>query len=1318
MAPELRLGYFGGDPDNFTYPRYSLDFAFLRLYDDDDRPLRTDDHFRWSETGTAAGDLVFIIGNPGSTSRLQTVAELEFRRDVEMPALLGFLGSRIEVIRNYMAGREDEPGIDEVRNTVFSLLNAQKAYSGMLRGLEDPYVLARRGAAEADFRGALQADPALAAEYLPLFGEMAGLQSRKAAMAAEFDAFAAFGSPDFESSLILRTLATFQYLNARAQGASPEELDEIADELRAVANRPRELDEALLAARHQDMVDAFGEDDPSVRALLRGRGAEEAASLLMTTSAMGDSAAAVGAVVGGTLNPGTEPAFAFVRSLLGRFGPYRDLMAGVVPEEEAIAAGLGRARFEVDGTRIPPDATFSLRLADGVVAGYPYNGTVAPTHTTYYGLYDRHHSNPGADEWALPPRWLNPSSDFDLSTPLNFVSTADIIGGNSGSPVVNRDLEVVGLVFDGNIQSLPGDYIYMPALNRSVAVDARGILEALEDIYGAERIVEELTGGRGSLRWAACGRDHGAAPLPALARIRPQVRSGGTDGFPPLPPGPPVPGRRSRAGGTPRRGGPGSGKHHGRVPAGRRRMGCRHARDGRASDRGRAGRGPARRDGRPHHRRHGTRARHDLGRGPPARRRPPLPRCGGGVSVPRPGRADSALRRGAGGAAADARHGGAQGGGGRRTARGGDSGAGGRAPGPDRGSPRADPRGRPRLRGTLGGVAQSGDALLAAAPDPRDRSPVRPGRRRLPGAGEVGAAPGGDAGVRAGRAPGQHPRARVDGGRPGRHAPTSGVGRRRYPDRPSGPAGRRADGGGGTRAGSGPREGRGPMSGTGDGTGLAARFRDHLTASGRLEGAERAVVAVSGGIDSMTLLHLLRFGHAAPSLALRVAHLDHRMRAESGADAAWLGEVCAAWGVAYHLRAAATPVRTEAEGRELRYRFFGEVADGAGSGTVVLTGHTADDQAETVLFRIARGSGPRGLGGIHPGRCPSPVRPLLPFRRAEVEAYAAARGVPHREDPTNRDPRWTRNRLRHEVLPALEAAVPGAAASLVALAGTSRLESAALDRLLDDRIAALASAPSGSAPELSFDREALAALPDPVLTVLLRRVATRLGGSPGRGASASLPRFVREAPSGRRLELAGGVTVEHHLGVLRFGGPADGRSGSRPPPDPRPVAPNASGLPATHALPRVRVEPPSGEGAFTHGACGVTVSWQTADGVPPGRDRPTVPGARADAAADRRGSGDGSRSPFVAHFAPGGVRFPLDVRPWAPGDRMTLPYGRKKVKKILLEARVPADRRRGWPVVADADGSIVWVPGSARPSLDPGSAPQTELLRLEVGIRS
>lgn len=496
MAPELGLGFFGGEPDNFTYPRYSLDFAFFRLLGEDGQPLDTPDYFRWSGEGVGEGDLVFIVGNPGSTSRLQTVAELEFRRDVEMPALLSFLETRIEVMAQHIEGREDEPGIDDARNVLFGLRNSQKAYTGMLGGLLDPYVVARRAAAQAEFQAAIGADPALRDTYVALFGEMAELQERKAEVASGFHAFIAFGNPEYESALILRTLAAFGYLNAQAGGAPAEQLEEFAEEMRSVTNHPPELDAALLATRVQDVIDAYGEDDPSVTSLLRGRSVEETVATLMAGSAMADSAAAVNALTGGTFNPALEPAVSFLQGLLQQYFPFQQTAQAVAPREEEVAALLGRARFEVSGTAVPPDATFSLRLADGVVRGFPYNGTVAPAFTTFYGLYDRHHSNPGSREWALPRRWIEASGDFDLSTPLNFVSTADIIGGNSGSPVVNRELEVVGVVFDGNIDSLPGDYIYIPDLNRSVAVDARGILEALEEIYGADRIVQELTGGR------------------------------------------------------------------------------------------------------------------------------------------------------------------------------------------------------------------------------------------------------------------------------------------------------------------------------------------------------------------------------------------------------------------------------------------------------------------------------------------------------------------------------------------------------------------------------------------------------------------------------------------------------------------------------------------------------------------------------------------------------------------------------------------------------------------------------------------------------
>ncbi|MYG80402.1 MAG: tRNA lysidine(34) synthetase TilS [Gemmatimonadetes bacterium] len=325
---------------------------------------------------------------------------------------------------------------------------------------------------------------------------------------------------------------------------------------------------------------------------------------------------------------------------------------------------------------------------------------------------------------------------------------------------------------------------------------------------------------------------------------------------------------------------------------------------------------------------------------------------------------------------------------------------------------------------------------------------------------------------------------------------------------------------------------------------LDVRFARHAAAAAWMKDAGSVIVGVSGGVDSMTLLHLLRFREGPPRIGLHAAHVDHRMREGSGEDAAWLEGICAEWDVPFHLERAPAPVASEAEGRRLRYRFFEEVRGRLGGGAVTMTAHTADDQAETVLFRAARGSGPRGLGGIRAERFPHVVRPLLPFRRAEIEAFAGEQGIPFRDDPTNLDPRWTRNRIRHAVLPALEQAVPGASAALAALADTSRLEGAALEELLDERIAVLSRpgpGPSGApeaAPDTTspsgflLDRRALGALSPPLLTLVLRRAAQRLGGDPGRAATAALVSLVRDLPSGRRVDAGGGIVVENRSGIV------------------------------------------------------------------------------------------------------------------------------------------------------------------------------------------
>jgi hypothetical protein len=494
MAPELQIGFFGGDPDNFTYPRYNLDFAFFRLYEEDGSPLATDPYFAFDQDGLKEGDPIFIIGNPGSTSRLQTVAELEFRRDVSDRGVIGLLDSRMEVLGDFIEAFPDEAEGLDLRNTYFSLANSLKAYGGQVSGLEDPVIIARRRDTDRKFQAAIEADPTLSERYGTLIAEMAAAQERKREQAPGFGAFLAMTSPALASSTLNRALVTFQVLSARQGGAAPDDVEPLLEQLRSVPDQPVELDQGLIEARLRDFVMYYGEDAPFVSSILQGRTIEGVAAAVVSTSQLQDSATAVAGVEGGSIGM-DDPALGIVRGYLPAFIQFQQVVSGAFADEERIAADLGRARFEVYGTDVPPDATFSLRLADGVVAGYPYNGTRAPAFTTLYGLYDRHYSHAGEEDWELPERWTEARSSLDLTTPINFVSTADIIGGNSGSPVLDADLEVVGVVFDGNIESLPGDYIYLPERNRSVTVDIRAILEALDVVYDMDRLVLELTTG-------------------------------------------------------------------------------------------------------------------------------------------------------------------------------------------------------------------------------------------------------------------------------------------------------------------------------------------------------------------------------------------------------------------------------------------------------------------------------------------------------------------------------------------------------------------------------------------------------------------------------------------------------------------------------------------------------------------------------------------------------------------------------------------------------------------------------------------------------
>jgi hypothetical protein len=454
FTPELKIGYYGGDPDNFTYPRYNLDVTFFRVYDEDGNPYQPERYYGWSETGAAEGDPVFVIGNPGSTSRLSTMAQLEFNRDYNEPILVHLLKTRTDVLKHYMDHHPETR--DDLINDWASWMNALKLYMGREKALNDPAVMGRKLGWELALKEAITSDPELRRQYAHVWDEIAEL---RAGMAESYPALWAL--TPFSGLAAPQTIQTAANLLQYAQmaGSAPQEQ---VDELRA------EIEETEIDVR---LDRAFME-----RATLI-TDAETRNALLDSPTRILNSA---------------DPVLTLVRETFPRYGQAAQRYRQLLGQEEAINAQLALAVFEVYGTALPPDATFTLRIADGVVQSYEYNGTKAPAWTTFYGLYDRHYAHKGEEDWDLPERWLDPPADFDMGAPLNFVSTNDIIGGNSGSAIINTDLEVVGLIFDGNIESLKGDYIFDTSDARAVSVHSAGITEALRHMYRLDRIVEEL----------------------------------------------------------------------------------------------------------------------------------------------------------------------------------------------------------------------------------------------------------------------------------------------------------------------------------------------------------------------------------------------------------------------------------------------------------------------------------------------------------------------------------------------------------------------------------------------------------------------------------------------------------------------------------------------------------------------------------------------------------------------------------------------------------------------------------------------------------
>ncbi len=491
-AAELNLGFFGGDPDNFTYPRYALDFAFYRVYENGE-PYTSSHWFTWGD-GVAEGDPVFVIGNPGPTNRLQTVAQLEYQRDVLVPVRKAFFETRLDALRDAYAADPAEGERLGLRNQAFSLSNSLKAYTGRLEALRDPEILGLKRAAEAELLQRLAADPQLSARYGSVVDGLARIQQERRELAEESGAFYNVANPTYGSRTLARAFMAVPLVDAATM--PPDSARARRAAIAAVPDHPGDLEEELLRLRLADLERYLGADDPLVATALEGRSPEGAAASMLRRSAFASAARVSGLGDALGANVASDAAITLAAGLAERIAAFRDRERDLAGREQELAADLGRARFEVYGTEVAPDATSSPRITDGVVMPYAYNGTLAPTHTTFFGVYDRYYSHLGDPDWALPARWVPVPDGLDLSTPLDFISTADTYGGNSGSPAVTRDLALVGLNFDRNVEGLSRDFIYLPERGRNIMVDVRAVREALDVVYDADRIVLEILTGR------------------------------------------------------------------------------------------------------------------------------------------------------------------------------------------------------------------------------------------------------------------------------------------------------------------------------------------------------------------------------------------------------------------------------------------------------------------------------------------------------------------------------------------------------------------------------------------------------------------------------------------------------------------------------------------------------------------------------------------------------------------------------------------------------------------------------------------------------
>ena len=497
FAPEFSVAQFGGDPDNFNFPRFDYDIGVLRAYEGD-KPAITKDYLHWSANGTKDGDLVFVSGNPGGTFRELTEAQLAFERDVLYPNRIPEISERRGELEAFIARGPQQAR--EASDDLFFLENGFKVYFGRQQALLDPQFFGTKVKEEQHLRAATAADAKLAA-YLPAWDEIAQVQQVRSQL---FVRNSLLNGSTFRSGLLGDAVTLVRAASERTKpnrerlpGYTDQALVNVQQQLSAAAPVYKDLEELSLTLSFTVIRRDLGTDDAFVRKMLGKDSPEQLAHKLVSGTHLEDPKVREELYKGGqsAIDASTDPMIRFAASLNDELLAVRKNYEARVdaPTREA-AEKIAKARFAVYGTSVDPDATFTLRLSYGTVKGFDNaEGKFVAPYTNIGGLFER---ATGADPYKLPESWLKTKSSLNLSVPMNLSTTNDTTGGNSGSPLIDKDANVVGLLFDGNIFSLGGDYGYDAAKNRSVCVDSRALLEGMRRVYHLDRIVDEIEGPR------------------------------------------------------------------------------------------------------------------------------------------------------------------------------------------------------------------------------------------------------------------------------------------------------------------------------------------------------------------------------------------------------------------------------------------------------------------------------------------------------------------------------------------------------------------------------------------------------------------------------------------------------------------------------------------------------------------------------------------------------------------------------------------------------------------------------------------------------